>query len=272
MLGFNLGVMVCLIAVLIYVLVTNKTANEQAFEVFRRFRAGFYVWIFAFLMGMDVWFFRKAGVNYVLIFEIDPRNHLSHQHIFSISAVLACSWLIAFITELCLSQFSRGWSPVALYLVYLLYLVNPFYFFHWKARKWLFHRVGRAWTFGVLGPVIFTDFWFADQFNSLSSFFVDMNNMFCLVSTDLMSWSESVERNNTGLFMQEFTDRCYWPNYGIGVFIAMLPPLMRLGQCIRRYIESNAEFVEAKSKDPNTTMRYRGQHHLNNAMKYRVVL
>jgi len=34
---------------------------------------------FLFLMGINVYGWRSSGVNHVLIFELDPRNHLSEQ-------------------------------------------------------------------------------------------------------------------------------------------------------------------------------------------------
>lgn len=34
---------------------------------------------FFFLMGINVYGWRSSGVNHVLIFELDPRNHLSEQ-------------------------------------------------------------------------------------------------------------------------------------------------------------------------------------------------
>lgn len=34
---------------------------------------------FLFLMGVNVYGWRSSGVNHVLIFELDPRNHLSEQ-------------------------------------------------------------------------------------------------------------------------------------------------------------------------------------------------
>lgn len=39
---------------------------------------------FLFLMGINVYGWRSSGVNHVLIFELDPRNHLSEQVVFFI--------------------------------------------------------------------------------------------------------------------------------------------------------------------------------------------
>lgn len=36
------------------------------------------------LVGINTYGWRQAGVNHVLIFELNPRNNLSHQHLFEV--------------------------------------------------------------------------------------------------------------------------------------------------------------------------------------------
>ena len=40
------------------------------------YRPGFLIWLFMLFIGVNIWGWRTAGVNHVLIFEIDPREHL----------------------------------------------------------------------------------------------------------------------------------------------------------------------------------------------------
>lgn len=40
------------------------------------YRPGFSIWLFLLFIGVNIWGWRTAGVNHVLIFEIDPREHL----------------------------------------------------------------------------------------------------------------------------------------------------------------------------------------------------
>ena len=42
----------------------------------RLYRPGFSIWLFLLFIGVNIWGWRTAGVNHVLIFEIDPREHL----------------------------------------------------------------------------------------------------------------------------------------------------------------------------------------------------
>jgi len=37
-----------------------------------------------FLLAVNTWGWRKAGVNHVLIFELDPRDNLSYQQLLEV--------------------------------------------------------------------------------------------------------------------------------------------------------------------------------------------
>lgn len=52
---------------------------------FSLYRGGFVLFLFITCIGFNIWGWRTAGVNHILIFEIDPRQHLSHQHFFEVS-------------------------------------------------------------------------------------------------------------------------------------------------------------------------------------------
>lgn len=55
--------------------------------VFRLYRGTLLIILFMFLIGVNVYGWRTSGVNHVLIFELDPRNHLSEQHLMEASAI-----------------------------------------------------------------------------------------------------------------------------------------------------------------------------------------
>lgn len=40
-------------------------------------------------------YYRSSGVNHVLIFELDPRNHLSEQHLMELAAIFGVIWTIS---------------------------------------------------------------------------------------------------------------------------------------------------------------------------------
>ncbi|KAH8034532.1 hypothetical protein HPB51_025451 [Rhipicephalus microplus] len=56
--------------------------------VFRLYRGTLLIILFMFLIGVNVYGWRTSGVNHVLIFELDPRNHLSEQHLMEVSGTI----------------------------------------------------------------------------------------------------------------------------------------------------------------------------------------
>lgn len=54
----------------------------------RMYRGMFLVIFDLFLLGVNTYGWRSSGVNHVLIFEIDPRNHLSHAKFMEVSELL----------------------------------------------------------------------------------------------------------------------------------------------------------------------------------------
>jgi len=56
----------------------------------RMYRGVFLVILFIFLLGVNTYGWRSSGVNHVLIFELDPRHHLTHQEFMEVSCDLLC--------------------------------------------------------------------------------------------------------------------------------------------------------------------------------------
>uniref|UniRef100_A0AAQ4RCH3 Xenotropic and polytropic retrovirus receptor 1a n=1 Tax=Gasterosteus aculeatus aculeatus TaxID=481459 RepID=A0AAQ4RCH3_GASAC len=63
--------------------------NGDVWPMVRIYRGGFLLIEFLFLLGINTYGWRQAGVNHVLIFELNPRNNLSHQHLFEFRVVTA---------------------------------------------------------------------------------------------------------------------------------------------------------------------------------------
>lgn len=79
----------------------SETALENYFQLTHAYRLLrffwitrplFYTWIFIIFLGINIYAFKCAGVNHVLIFEIDPRNHLGHLHFLEIGTFLGIVW------------------------------------------------------------------------------------------------------------------------------------------------------------------------------------
>ena len=48
-------------------------------------RSGFILSVWFFSFAVNTYFWRYSGINNVLIFEFDPRNHLNYQQLFAVS-------------------------------------------------------------------------------------------------------------------------------------------------------------------------------------------
>ena len=59
--------------------------NEGEFDIAIRIYRGIFLFVLVtFLLAVNTWGWRKAGVNHVLIFELDPRDHLSYQQLLEV--------------------------------------------------------------------------------------------------------------------------------------------------------------------------------------------
>uniref|UniRef100_A0AAQ5ZQ60 SPX domain-containing protein n=1 Tax=Amphiprion ocellaris TaxID=80972 RepID=A0AAQ5ZQ60_AMPOC len=112
---------------------------ENMWPLVRIYRGGFLLIQFLFLLGINTYGWRQAGVNHVLIFEINPRNNLSHQHLFEIAGFLGVLWCLSILS--CLySEYTylpMQINPLILYGFMLLFLINPFKTCYYKSRFWL---------------------------------------------------------------------------------------------------------------------------------------
>lgn len=89
-------------------------------------------------MGVNVYGWRSSGVNHVLIFELDPRNHLSEQHIMELAAIFGVVWALSVLSFLYSSALSIPpyACPLALIILMALFIFNPTKTFRHEARFW----------------------------------------------------------------------------------------------------------------------------------------
>uniref|UniRef100_UPI0037E7626C xenotropic and polytropic retrovirus receptor 1a isoform X1 n=1 Tax=Semicossyphus pulcher TaxID=241346 RepID=UPI0037E7626C len=157
----------------------------------RIYRGGFLLIQFLFLLGINTYGWRQAGVNHVLIFEINPRNNLSHQHLFEIAGFLGVLWCLSILS--CLySEYTylpMQINPLILYGFMVLFLLNPFKTCYYKSRFWLLKLLFRVFT-APFHRVEFADFWLADQLNSLVVVLMDLEYLICFYIFELQ-WSNS---------------------------------------------------------------------------------
>ncbi|XP_071368319.1 xenotropic and polytropic retrovirus receptor 1 homolog isoform X3 [Centroberyx affinis] len=182
--GLYCGVFLVLIVTVVITAVV--IGSNDVWPMVRIYRGGFLLIEFLFLLGINTYGWRQAGVNHVLIFELNPRNNLSHQHLFEIAGLLGVLWCVSLLS--CLFSDSilvpMQANPLALYGFFLLFLINPFKTCYYKSRFWLLKLLFRVVT-APFHRVEFADFWLADQLNSLVVVLMDLEYMICFYSFEL---------------------------------------------------------------------------------------
>lgn len=85
-LGLNLGLFVSLVFLIIYVGSLHPAYDFPRFKsVMQVYRMLAMIVLMLWLWGLDMLIWNYYRVNYVLILEFDPRNHVLHQHMFLVS-------------------------------------------------------------------------------------------------------------------------------------------------------------------------------------------
>ncbi|KAM9322911.1 xenotropic and polytropic retrovirus receptor 1 homolog isoform 4-T4 [Pholidichthys leucotaenia] len=195
--GLYCGVFLILIVVVI-IAGAMKNIGSNVWPMVRIYRGGFLLIEFLFLLGINTYGWRQAGVNHVLIFELNPRNNLSHQHLFEIAGLLGVLWGVSLLSCIFSEKIMVPMhaNPLALYGFLLLFLINPFKTCYYKSRVWLLKLLFRVVT-APFHHVGFADFWLADQLNSLVVVLMDLEYMICFYSFEL-EWT-----NDNGLVTED---------------------------------------------------------------------
>lgn len=219
-----------LVAVLAAVFLTRPTQWEAAL---RMYRGTFLVLLFCFLLGINTYGWCSSGVNHVLIFELDPRHHLTHQELLELATLLGVLWAVSVICYL-FSPFvyvPMFANPLCLVGFFALFMINPLPIMYSKARRWLWHVLFRIVT-SPFHPVSFADFWVADQLNSLSTVVLDMEYLICWYSLEHDWYGQNAAYDGV----------CGGVTYAVRPLLACAPAWFRFAQCLRRYRDTRQAF------------------------------
>ncbi|XP_060078011.1 solute carrier family 53 member 1-like isoform X1 [Ylistrum balloti] len=205
--------------------------SENWEPALRMYRGIFLIIQMIFLLGINTYGWRSSGVNHVLIFEIDPRHHLSHQQLLELASSLAVLWAISvlcyfFSDTLHIPAFV---FPLSLTGFVLIFLINPLPILHKSSRMWLLTVLKRIFL-APFYKVGFADFWLADQLNSLSTVLLDFEFLICFYAFEV-DWLSST---SPGV--------CTMNKYGIRAVVSCLPAWFRFAQCLRRYRDTKLAF------------------------------
>ncbi|CAG0919218.1 unnamed protein product [Notodromas monacha] len=233
---FKVGLFLGAFLVLLFVVALSAAFRDTGIDWrvgIRLYRGQFLVFLMVFLVGVNVYGWRTSGVNHVLIFELDPRNHISEQHLMELAAVFGVMWCVSVLgflysDALGMPMFSH---PVILAGAMVAFLINPFRVMLYDARIWFLRILGRV----VCAPLFFVnfaDFWLGDQLNSLVPAITDFEYFICFYASNGGNWSK----------VAGGAGRCVNKNYLIRPVVGCLPAWFRFAQCLRRYRDTREAF------------------------------
>jgi len=190
------------------------------------------------LFGVNCLVWTHSKIDYVFLFEFDPRHHLDYRQFLELPALLSligciCFWLS--FNNFSLQQLSPTWYPIIFFCICCAILILPFKVLHRSSRYWFAISIVQCsndfliWQlrviFSGLFPVEYRDFFVGDEFNSLFYSIGNFALFFCLISQD---WSSPAQCNSS--------------HSRIFGFFFTLPGVWRFLQCIRRYYDTRRSF------------------------------
>lgn len=230
--GLYSGSFIVLFCTVVVSAIFHDIENENLKTAFKLYRGPLLIIEFLFLIGVNVYGWRSSGVNHVLIFELDPRNHLSEQDLMEVAAVLGVAWTLSLLSFLYSSSLSIPpyLNPLSLVILMLLTLCSPLRTFRHEARFWTLRVTWKCFA-SPFYQVGFADFWLADQFNSLVTVFLDIHFLICFYVTD-GDWLNTGGDTNCDSTVALITKSA----------VNCIPAWIRFAQCIRRYRDSKEAF------------------------------
>ncbi|EDW25612.1 GL26690 [Drosophila persimilis] len=193
------------------------------------YRGPFILIWYTFLVATNLFIWQNVGINYVLIFELNPRKHLRPTDVLLIASLLAYGWILcalAFLHREIFEVEKPFYFPLIPLGIVIAAVLNPIRILEYNARMWLVSLLGRI----VAAPfsyVTFAAFWLSEQITSLTICLVDhyMLCRFCL----------RYYANLGNPFDFE-------PDYVV-FLLRILPAWFRLCQCSRRFQESASKSI-----------------------------
>ncbi|TPX47847.1 hypothetical protein SeMB42_g03188 [Synchytrium endobioticum] len=224
--GIYLGVSLGPIYATIHGLLTNQIESSDPYTMLQVY-AGFAIPILmALFFSIDLYMWSNARINYVFIFQLDPRNFLVLQEYIEIASFALMTWSIFLyltVIDNVLPFIPSRVYPVIFAGLVVLVLINPFNVTHKTSRYWLLSSLMRLVLSGLY-EVEFRDFFLADQLNSMNYLFLGFMYFGCALQHEL--------RDLDGYCTTA-------PKSWLLPVVAGLPPLWRLIQCGRRWIDNN---------------------------------
>jgi hypothetical protein len=196
------------------------------------YKVAFYPIFMLILFFGDILIWSAYSINYVFIFELNPRKRLSKYEVLDLGMICYNVWIFSLLMYLLFSCLDAkgeidiggyAWIiPLIMYLFYISWLLFPLRLFYRSARFWLIGTISRI-ACAPLVHVKFRDFFIGDQLTSLVEFLSETQLLICIYPMTL--------NPNSALFCTGYTSLAL-------PILSIWPHLARFLQCLRRYRDS----------------------------------
>src|SRR5690606_1868681 len=126
---------------------SKKPPKKLPFEsaTFYLFRLMLFPILMTLLVGLDITIWTLKDINYVFIFHLDPRRHISKWKLFEISLLLYFLWIITLDiyiwSAIVQKHFDQWLFPIILFSVYIMWFISPLPIFERTSRYWLIKKL-----------------------------------------------------------------------------------------------------------------------------------
>lgn len=217
-----------LFAMISYLYLWSRSSDQWT-VCLRLVRSPLMIVLLCYLYGINMKVWAMFKVDYVSIFDHHPSSTPTPKYIFRVASTLTVLMGTLVAALVVATPFSKALplkiAPIAMWLVLLAFLFNPFDVFMKKVRFNLFLSFVRI-MISPLTFVYFADFFLADQFNSTVAIFLDVQYLVCYLVVG--PWAgDRIDPK-----------KCTSSGNGIRPIISLLPACWRFLQCLRCYYDT----------------------------------
>ena len=216
-----------LLTLICYMYLWSRASDEWTVYL-RLIRSPLLILLLLYLYGINMKVWAMFKIDYVSIFDHPSDATPTPRYVFKCASVLTVMMALLGVGVIVASSFSSKLPikiiPMVMWLLLIVFLLNPFNLFLRKARYNFIFTVVRI-LFSPFFFVYFSDFFLADQFNSSVTIFLDIQYLVCYVFKH--PWTGDVN-----------TATCTSSKNWVRPVITALPAVWRLLQCLRCFYET----------------------------------
>ncbi len=180
--GLSLMLFLALCTVTVYMYIWNGSSTATWVVFFRMVRSPLLVVLYLFLLALNMKVWAQANINYASIFDFPKNGVATPNYLLGVAALFTVLFAIAIITFLIVSPYTfvvpGKLIPLAMWLVLLLFLVNPLNKCLYNGRKSFVSILLRILISPFTEPR-FGDVWLAIQVNSMAVILLDLEYTAC---------------------------------------------------------------------------------------------